>query len=250
MNKLAYVLISTLLFSSCAELQPFIDQYAVIQEQPLTSADVSTGLKEALKVGSKNASSILSTKDGFYKDELVKILLPPEAQTISKNIKMIPGGEDLVEKVVVRLNRAAEDAVSEAVPIFASAITSMSIADAFGILKGEDNAATMYLRNKTYDQLKSLFLPKVNASLDKKLVANISTNESWNLLTSNYNNIANSFAGKIANLKVVDTELDQYVTNKALDALFIKVANEEKLIRKDPLKRVSEILRRVFGKLD
>lgn len=250
MNKKISIIFLSLLFASCAELQPFIDQYALTQAQPLTSADVSSGLKEALKVGSKNASNLLSMEDGFYKDELVKILLPPEAQTITNNIKLIPGGNELVEKVVVRLNRAAEDAVTEAAPIFISAITEMTIADAFAILKGENNAATIYLQNKTYSKLQDLFMPKVKVSLDKKLVANLSTNESWNLLTKNYNTLAGSFTGKLASLEPVNTQLDAYVTDKALNALFLKVAEEEKQIRKDPLKRINDILKRVFGELD
>ncbi|MBI9058022.1 MAG: DUF4197 domain-containing protein [Labilibaculum sp.] len=250
MKKKIYLLLIGFIFVSCAELQPFIDQYAITQEKPLSSSEVSYGLKEALKVGSLNASNILSIKDGFYKDELVKILLPPEAQAITKNISLIPGGKDLVDKVEIRLNRAAEDAVKEASPIFVSAISEMTIADAFGILKGGDNAATNYLKGKTSTKLKDLFLPKVSSSLDKKLIANISTNESWSMLTGNYNKVADSFAGKIANLQPVNTKLDEYVTDKALDALFLKVADEEKLIRKDPLKRVSSILKRVFGELD
>ena len=250
MKKILSLLFVATILWSCAEMQAVLDQYNLEQYQPLTEGEVSSGLKEALKVGSINAANILSLEDGFYKDELVKILLPPEAEKITKNISLIPGGKDLVEKVEVRLNRAAEDAVKEAVPIFASAITEMTIADAFGILKGNDDAATQYLKGKTSDKLKELFLPKVKTSLDKKLVANISTNESWNLLTNNYNKVADSFAGKLANLEPVNTELDDYVTQKALDALFLKVAEEEKQIRKDPLKRVSNILKRVFGELD
>jgi hypothetical protein len=250
MKKYLIIILLPLLIS-CAELQTFVDEYATYeQSKPLTNGEVARGLKEALKIGSVNAANILSIEDGFYKDELVKILLPPEAQTISKNIQLIPGGKDLVDKVVLRLNRAAEDAVKEASPIFASAITEMTIADAFGILKGGDNAATEYLKGKTQGKLKELFLPKVKSSLDKKLVANISTNESWNLLTGSYNKVADSFAGKLANLQTVNTQLDEYVTNKALDALFLKVAEEEKQIRKDPLKRVSQLLKRVFGELD
>ncbi|PKQ67347.1 hypothetical protein BZG01_08140 [Labilibaculum manganireducens] len=250
MNKTISILLICFLFASCAELQPFMDQYALSQPKPLSSAEVSSGLKEALKIGSKNASNLLSMQDGFYKDELIKILLPPEAQSITKNINLIPGGAELVDKVVLRLNRAAEDAVSEATPIFISAITEMTIADAFGILKGGNDAATVYLQNKTQNKLQELFMPKVKASLDKKLVANLSTNESWSLLTKNYNAVAGSFAGKLASLEPINTKLDEYVTEKALSALFLKVADEEKLIRKDPLKRVNDLLKRVFGELD
>jgi len=250
MKKLLVTIFISGMFFSCAEMQAVLEQYNFEQTAPLTSGEVSTGLKEALKVGSVNAANILSIEDGFYKDELVKILLPPEAQTITKNISLIPGGKDLVDKVEIRLNRAAEDAVKEAAPIFASTITEMSIADAFGILKGGENAATQYLQSKTSGKLKDLFLPKVKASLDKKLIANISTNESWNLLTGNYNKVAGSFAGQLAKLEPVNTQLDEYVTDKALQALFLKVAEEEKQIRKDPLKRVNSILKRVFGELD
>jgi hypothetical protein len=246
---LSFLLISTLLVS-CAEMQAVIEQYNLEQHQPLTHNEVSIGLKEALKVGSINASNLLSVEDGFYKDELIKILLPPEAQQITKNISLIPGGKDLVDKLELRINRAAEDAVKEAAPIFVSAITEMTIEDAFNILKGQNDAATQYLKNKTSEKLKALFLPKVKSSLDKKLVANISTNESWSLLTTNFNKIADSFAGKLANLEPVNTQLHDYVTQKALDALFLKVAQEEYQIRKDPLKRVSSILKRVFGELD
>lgn len=250
MKKLHVILILTLAFTSCAELQTMVGQYATGQSLPLTSSEVVHGLKEALKIGSNNAAGILSAEDGFYKDELVKILLPPEAQSIAKNVQMIPGGSKLVDEVEIRLNRAAEDAVKEAVPIFVNAITEMTIADAFGILKGENNAATLYLKNKTYDQLHQLFMPKVQASLDKKLIANLSTNESWDKLAGTYNKVAASFAGKLANMEQINTRLDEYVTGKALDALFLKVEDEEKQIRQDPMKRVNDILKRVFGSLD
>jgi len=250
MLKKSILLLSVLYFTSCAELQTVVNEYAIEQNKPLTSFDVSQGLKEALVIGSKQASKVLSTQDGFYKDELVKILLPPEAKSITKHIKMIPGGQDLVDKVVLRLNRAAEDAVVEAAPIFVTAISEMTIQDAFGILKGDKNAATIYLKNKSYTKLKELFLPKVKNSLDKKLIANLSTTESWNLLTKSYNQVAQSFVGQLADLKTVNSQLDDYVTNKALDALFLKVAEEELQIRKDPMKRVSSILKKVFSEQD
>ena len=250
MLKKSILLLSVLYFTSCAELQTVVNEYAIEQNKPLTSFDVSQGLKEALVIGSEQASKVLSTQDGFYKDELVKILLPPEAKSITKHIKMIPGGQDLVDKVVLRLNRAAEDAVAEATPIFVTTISEMTIQDAFGILKGDKNAATIYLKNKSYTKLKELFLPKVKNSLDKKLIANLSTTESWNLLTKSYNQVAQSFVGQLADLKTVNSQLDDYVTNKALDALFLKVAEEELQIRKDPMKRVSSILKRVFSEQD
>ncbi len=251
MIRNSILLLSVLYLTSCAELQTIVNEYATVeQNNSLSSFDVSQGLKEALLIGSKQASNILSSEDGFYKDELVKILLPPEAQNITKHIKKVPGGEDLVDKVVLRLNRAAEDAVKEATPIFASAITEMTIQDAFGILKGDKNAATTYLKSKSYSKLRDLFLPKVKNSLDKKLVANLSTNESWNMLTKSYNQVATSLVGGLANMEPVNSKLDEYVTDKALEALFMKVEKEELQIRKDPMKRVSSLLQKVFSQQD
>lgn len=249
MKKIIFILSVSLIFSACAELQTIAEQY-VNQEQPLTNQEVSLGLKDALKIGAKNAVANLSLNDGFYKNEMLKIILPPEAKTIIDHIQMIPGGNQMVEKVVLSMNRAAEDAVKEAVPIFTKAVSQMSISDAFSILRGEDDAATQYLKKTTSAQLKDLFLPKVKKSLDKKLVANISTNQSWNALATNYNKIANGIAGKIANLQPINANIEEYVTDKALDALFVKVAQEEKQIRKDPIKRVNNLLKRVFGELD
>lgn len=248
MFKNLLILLSVVFLASCDDTETILNELDL--NKPLTSIDVSDGLKEALTVGSKNASEMLAIEDGFYKDELVKILLPPEAQIITQNLSVVPGGQELVDKVVLNLNRAAEDAVKAAAPIFAKAITEMSIADAFNILNGDKNAATNYLKEKTYTQLADLFNPVVKKSLDKDLIAGVSTNESWKLLTEPYNQFAGSIAGMVLGLETVNTNLDEYVTNKALDALFLKVADEEELIRTDPLKRVSDILKRVFGSLD
>ena len=173
-----------------------------------------------------------------------------EAQPIVDNIKLIPGGQELVNKAVLSLNRSAEDAVKEATPIFKKAILSMTISDATNILFGADNAATEYLRKTTYSDLSVAFSPKVKESLGKPLVANVSTTESWKSLTSAYNQVANTPVGLIAGLKPVNVNLEQYVTEKALDALFVKVAEEEKAIRTDPVARINDILKRVFGQLD
>ena len=126
----------------------------------------------------------------------------------------------------------------------------MTISDAVGILKGEDNAATQYLHNTTYNQLFDLYRPKIKASVDKKLVGDVSTGQSWELLTGKWNDVANSIVGRVAGFKPVELELDEYLTHKALDGLFLKIENQEKLIREDPVARVSDILKRVFGSLD
>ncbi|HCE58325.1 MAG TPA: DUF4197 domain-containing protein [Prolixibacteraceae bacterium] len=238
-----------ILFAGCAELTQ-IAQQSININQPLTQTEIISGLKEALITGTGKSAEILGATDGYYKDNLVKILLPPEADVIVKNISKIPGGEKLVEDVLLNINRAAEDAVSEAKPIFVNSIKSMTISDAVGILRGEDNAATQYLHKTTYNQLAALYQPKIKTSIDKKLVGNVSTTQSWNLLTGKWNTLANSVAGKVAGLKPVNVNLEEYLTQKALDGLFLKITEQEKLIRKDPAARVNDILKRVFGSLD
>lgn len=249
--KTRYTLIFalTFIFSSCAELMQ-VAQQTLGEDRPLTQTEIIAGLKEALIVGAGNSVNILGATDGYYKDELVKILLPPEANAIVDNIGRIPGGQQLLDDVLLRINRAAEDAVTEAKPIFVNSIRSMTIADAVGILRGEDNAATMYLHRTTYDNLFLLYQPKIQTSLDKKLVGNVSTSQSWNTLTSKWNEVAGSLVGQLAGLKPVETKLDEYLTGKALDGLFLKIEAEEQLIRKDPAARVTQLLRRVFGSVN
>lgn len=245
---------STLCFTSCAALLQMSQDgtlaAAIGSATPVSNQENINGLKSALDLGIDKAVSLLSQENGFYSDQLLKIVLPEEAQVIVKNLKYIPNGEALLEKAVLSLNRAAEDAVKEAKPIFKDAIKNMSITDAAGILFGADNAATTYLRNNTYSALVSAFTPKVSASLQKPLVASISTSETWNTLTSTYNTVANSMVGQMASLKPVNVSLESYVTGKALDALFNKIAVEEKAIRTNPKERASAILQRVFGQLD
>lgn len=237
------------IFIGCAELMQLAEQ-AANSDRPLSSTEIIGGLKEALVVGVTNSSNILGATDGYYKDDLVKILLPPEADVIVKNIGKIPGGNQLIEDVLLKINRAAEDAVEDAKPIFVNSIKNMTITDAVGILKGGENAATNYLHKTTYDQLVELYRPKIRASVEKKLVGNVSTAQSWNTITKQWNDVAKSMVGQIAGFKTVDIELDEYLTHKALDGLFLKIADEEKLIRKDPLARASNLLKRVFGSLD
>jgi len=237
------------IFTGCAELMQFAQQ-TTTGNQPLTTNEIIAGLKEALIVGTSNSANILGATDGYYKDEMVKILLPPEADIIIKNINKIPGGNQLIEDVLLKINRAAEDAVSEAKPIFINSIKSMTITDALGILKGNDDATTQYLHKTTYNQLFDLYRPKIKASVEKKLVGNVSTADSWKQITSKWNDLAKSMVGQVAGFKPVNIDLDEYLTNKALDGLFLKIEAEEKLIRKDPMARVNSILKRVFGTLD
>jgi len=243
---LHFLLIGSLLISGCAQLMKIVQTAGV----PLTEEEVINGLKEALIIGAQNSAKKLAAENGYYGDELVKILLPDEAKIIVENISRIPGGEKLVEDVILRINRAAEDAAKEVAPILVGSIKQMTVRDAFNILNGADNAATDYLRRTTYNELYSLYKPKIGAATSKKIVAGISTKESWETLTGKWNTVANSVAGKIAGFKPVNTDLDDYLTNKALSGIFLKVEQEEYKIRKDVSARVTPLLQRVFGSLD
>ena len=251
MQKIRFVLIGLFVFISvsCAELQQIVDE-TLSSDQPLTRSEIIAGLKEALVVGTNKSVQELGVVDGYYGDELVKIYLPPEANEIIDNINKIPGGEELIEDVLLRINRAAEDAVSEAKPIFVNAITSMTIPDAVEILRGEDDAATRYLYNTTYDSLYELYRPRIERSVNKKLVGNMSTAESWDLLTDKWNDVAGTIVGQVAGMKTVDVDLDEYLTSQALEGLFLKIEREEQRIRENPAARVTDLLRRVFGSVD
>lgn len=243
------LLLSVLMFSSCETLVAVLGQLPAVNAGT-TTIDNSAGLKEALSVGITKSVLNLNKENGYFSDEAIKILLPGEAQMLVNNLKLIPGGEALLDQALLRLNRAAEDAATEALPIFSTAIKNITFADAASILFGADTAATSYLRDKTYTQLVSAFRPKINNSLNKNLVGDISATKSWTDLTSAYNKVAQSTGGRIAGLKTINTDLAGYVTSKALDGLFLKVSDEEKQIRKDPVARVTSILKQVFGQLD
>ena len=242
-------LVLSILLFGCAEVMQLAQQ-TLESDAPLTKTEIIAGLKEALVTGTNNSASILGAKDGYYKDELVKIMLPPEAAIIVENASKVPGGEKLIDDVLLHINRAAEDAAKQAAPIFVSSIKNITINDAMGILKGDDNAATSYLRENTYDQLFALYRPKIKASVEKELAGGISTKESWDTLVGKWNQVAGSFIGQTAGLEKVDTQLEDYLTAKALDGVFLKIADEEKQIRKDPAARVTSLLKKVFGSLD
>jgi hypothetical protein len=246
-TKTITFIILMLVFAGCAELLNVIQSAGPL---PLTEGDVAGGLKEALITGAKNAAQRLAAENGYYGDAAIKILLPDEAKIIVDNISKLPGGDQLVQDVILRINRAAEDAAKEVAPIFVNSITQMTIRDAFNILNGADNAATEYLKSTTYNELYALYKPKIQASTEKKIVGNISTKDSWVALTSKWNALANSVAGRLASLKAVNTDLDDYLTSKALNGMFTKVEGEELKIRKNVSARVTPLMQRVFGSLD
>jgi hypothetical protein len=235
------------IIAGCAEILNVLQSASPV---PLSEEEVVNGLKEALSTGAKNSAQRLAAENGYFGDEAVKILLPDEAGVIINNISRLPGGDKLVQDVILRINRAAEDAAKDAAPIFINSVKMMTINDAFSILNGADNAATGYLRATTYKELYSLYKPKIQVSTEKKIIGGISTKDSWISLTGKWNSIANSVPGRLANLNTVNTDLDNYLTNKALNGIFLKVELEELRIRKEVSARVSPVLQRVFGSLD
>lgn len=246
-NRVSILILLVLLLTGCAEIMNVLQSVGPL---PLTEEEVISGLKEALMTGAKNSAQRLAAENGYYGDEAIKILLPDEANVIIENISRIPGGDKLVQDVIMRINRAAEDAAKDVAPIFVNSVRQMTIKDAFAILNGADNAATGYLRSTTYDELYELYKPKIQVSTEKKIVGDISTKDSWIALTGKWNTIANSVVGRVADLSPVNTDLDDYLTNKALSGMFLKVEQEELKIRKEVSARVSPILQRVFGSLD
>jgi hypothetical protein len=245
--KYAIIIFSMLIISACAEMQNVI---RTTGPMPLSEDEVVNGLKEELMVATKHSSAVLGAENGYFGDPTVKIVLPDDANIIIDNISKIPGGDKLVEDLILRINRAAEDAAGDAAPIFANSINQLTISDGIGILYGADNAATQYFRKTTYDQLFQLYKPKIAVATEKKIAGSVSAKDSWVSLTGTWNKLAGSVAGKLANLKTVNADLDDYLTRKALDGMFFKMELEELKIRKEVSARISPILQKVFGRLD
>jgi hypothetical protein len=199
----------------------------------LSNTDIINGLKEALSVGTKNSTAKLSSLDGFFKDAAIKILMPPEALRVEKTLRGLGMGKQ-VDNAILSMNRAAEDAAKSATPIFIDAIRGITIPDGLSILKGGDFAATDYLKGKTTASLTEAFRPIIETS-----VAKVGATKYWTSLFTTYNKVSR---------EQVNTDLAAYVTEKALTGIFYQVAQEEQKIRKDPAARVTETLKKVFGK--
>ncbi|MCR6641050.1 MAG: DUF4197 domain-containing protein [Sporocytophaga sp.] len=199
----------------------------------LSEAEIVDGLKEALTLGSANASQNLNKLDGFYKNPKVKIPFPEDCQKVATELRKHGYGKQ-IDEFELTLNRAAEDASKEAATIFANSIKQMTLTDAKNILTGPDTAATGYLRKTTTSSLYSAFAPHITTALN-----NTTATQKWQEITTLYN--------KLPLVKKVDTDLTRYTTNKALNGLFLLVADEETKIRKDPAARASELLKKVFG---
>lgn len=200
----------------------------------LTNEDIIAGLKEALSVGAKNSSSKLSALDGFFANAAIKVLMPAEAKKAESTLRGMGMGS-MVDKAILSMNRAAEEASKSAGGIFLTAIKQMSFQDALGILKGNDTAATSYLKGKTITELTTAFKPVIEDALQKT-----DATKYWKDVFETYNKLPTTF-------KKVNTDLPAYVTDKALSGLFYQVALEEQKIRKDPAARVSDVLKKVFA---
>jgi hypothetical protein len=198
--------------------------------------DISAGLKEALNNGIAKEVSKLTAEDGFLKNEAVKILIPEELQKVESELRKFGMG-NIADQGIVVMNRAAEDAVKEATPIFVTAVKNMNISDAKSILIGNDNAATTYLQSNTNKELYAKFSPVVKQSISK-----VKADVIWNSIITKYNQLP--FVTK------VNPDITDYITNKAMDGVFKMIAVEEKNIRTDLKSRTSPLLQSVFGLQD
>jgi hypothetical protein len=208
-------------------------QSTINKNKPLTNGEVVQGLKEALNVGSNNAAASASQMNGYFGNPIIKILFPPEAKDMEAKLRAIGMGKQ-VDEFILTMNRAAEEAAKEAGPVFLSAIKNMSIGDGFAILRGNDTAATSYLRKNTTFELHDKFKPIIKTATQK-----VDVTRYWTPLASAYN--------KIPFVTKVNPDLDEYITGQGLNGLFYLVSQEEIKIRKDPVARVTDILKRVFG---
>jgi hypothetical protein len=238
MKTLSKIVIVSILFAGCTaqQITKTINDY-LGDEEGLTSADIASGLKEALVTGITKGSNEVSRLDGYLKNPNIKIPFPPEVQKVEQKLRDIGLGVE-VDNFITTLNRGAEEAAKEAKPIFVSAITSMTIQDAWSILKGDDKeAATNYLRKTTSDQLRAKFAPIMKDALDK-----VNATKYYSEIITTYNSIPF--------VEDVSSDLEGYATEKAMDGLFFMIAKEEMLIRKDPSARATELLKKVFKEQD
>lgn len=223
-------------FSGCDTAKQILDgvntAYGNGSVGGLSNADIVSGLKQALTIGTQNSTAELSNLDGFFKNAAIKILLPEQAKKVESTLRGLGMGS-LVDKAVLSMNRAAEEAAKGAGTIFINSIRQMSITDAVNILKGGDFGATNYFKASTTAQLTQSFKPVIDNALK-----NVNATKYWSDVISVYNQFSSN---------KVTTDLSAYVTQKAMDGIFHEVGLEEQKIRKDPVARTTEILKKVFG---
>lgn len=235
MKKILFLVVA-LNLSACTELQNLAGAVLTETDGGLSSLDIGKGLKEALTIGISKGAARLSATDGYYKS-IYKVLLPEEAQTVTNKLRNVPLFGNVEEKILEKINRAAEDAAKKAKPIFVSAITQMTFQDATSILMGDKNAATQYLNKATYNQLYQEFKPVIVNSLNK-----FGAVDYWADAVNTYN--------KIPLVKKMNPSLDDFVAKAALKGLFSMVEKKELDIRKNVSSRTSDLLKKVFAKQD
>ncbi|MCE2824598.1 MAG: DUF4197 domain-containing protein [Sediminibacterium sp.] len=201
----------------------------------LSADEIAGGLKEALQKGAQTGTAKLSSPGGFLENAALKIIMPPEAQKIESTLRKL-GFNQLMDDMIVSMNRAAEDACKTAVPIFTTAIKEMTITDGINILRGSDTSATSYLRTKTNTALAQSFSPIIKTSLDK-----VNATQYWEKIITTYNKVP--LIGKKMN-----PDLVAYVTDKSLSGIYTEIASQEKDIRANPAARTSALLQKVFTK--
>ena len=234
MKKIIIAIILIITLNSCSELQGVIHQLP--NEGEISNLEIASGLREALEFGIDKQVSKLTQVDGFYKNELVKILLPEELQKVDKALRDI-GLSNLADEGLKVLNRAAEDAVKEATPIFVNAVKEITFEDSKNILLGPDDSATAYLTSKTQTALYDKFHPVIQSSFAK-----VGADQIWENLINKYNNIP--FTNN------VNANLTDYVTNEALKGVYTMIAIEEKDIRTKLSSRTTDLLKKVFALQD
>ncbi len=228
--RLRLALAVTLLFAGgCEKLK-------LPEGQPLSDEEVVAGLKEALRVGTDTTVRYLNRLDGYYGDTLIRILFPEEAWKVKLAIEALPGGPGLIQDLVIKMNRAAEEAAAEAKPIFWDAITALTIQDGMAILKGDSVAATRYLEQRTRDSLYQRYKPKIQAAMES-----VGAQQAWEYIVDTYNGLPTTLT------PLENRDLAAYVTNRALYGLFLKVGQHETKIRRDVRYRVTELLQKVFA---
>ncbi len=235
---LVLCLLTSFSMMRCDTLQDIVDSTlgSSTGGTALSNDQIIAGLKQALSQGTTKGVQTLSVADGFFKNAAVKVLFPPEAQKVEKTLRDVGAGQ-LVDVAVEKLNRAAEDASKGAKDIFINAIKQMTVSDAMNILMGANNAATNYLRKTTSSQLFNTFNPVIKNSLNK-----VGASDAWTTVMTNYN--------KIPFVEKVNPDLDNYVTTKTMDGVFYMIEKEERLIRQNPVKRVTDLLKKVFALQD
>lgn len=221
---------------SCAELQDVVNSLPGNESGGISEAMIGNGLRQALDFGIQKQVSKLTKKDGFYKNSLVKILLPEELQKVDQTLRDIGLG-NLADEGLKVLNRAAEDAVSEATPIFVDAVKGITFNDAKNILLGPDNAATNYLKGRTQTALYNKFNPVIQNSFSK-----VGADQIWNNIITKYN--------ALPLVNDVNPDLTDYVTNEALKGVYTMISVEEKNIRNKVSSRTTNLLKQVFALQD